>query len=60
MSETVVEVLSETKSSSSIGPKDVLLIGVGFGLGYAFKHYRNVYLEWKRKKIGMGFIVKHA
>ena len=34
-----------------VTPRDVLMVTVGFGLGFTFKHYRNVYLEWKRKKL---------
>lgn len=34
-----------------VTPRDVFMVTIGFGLGFTFKHYRNVYLEWKRKKL---------
>ncbi|CAG5104007.1 Oidioi.mRNA.OKI2018_I69.chr1.g1042.t1.cds [Oikopleura dioica] len=58
MSEVVRDSLTEplnevSKESSSILSKvtvrDVLVFGVGFSVGWAFKHFRNKYLEMKRK-----------
>ena len=42
--ETVKEVFKVTA-------RDVFMVTIGFGLGFTFKHYRNVYLEWKRKRL---------
>jgi len=47
-------VMEKSNSSLSLTARDVLFIGIGFGAGFAFKHYRNVYLEWKRKKLERG------
>jgi len=55
MSEIVEEVPKvadeAVRAVFKVTPRDVFMVTIGFGLGFTFKHYRNVYLEWKRKKL---------
>jgi len=52
--EPVVEALAESpvaKSALKVTPRDILMLSIGVGCGWALKHYRNIYLEWKRKRL---------
>jgi len=50
--EEIPKVADETvRAVFKVTPRDVVMVTIGFGLGFTFKHYRNVYLEWKRKKL---------
>ena len=53
MTETIIEPVVEvtTKSALKLTPRDVVLFAIGVGTGWALKHYRNIYLEWKRKRL---------
>ena len=42
------------KKVLKIGARDVFFLVLGAAAGYAAKHYRNIYLEWKRKRLESG------
>ena len=53
MTETIIEPVVEvtTKSALKVNPRDLFMLAIGVGTGWALKHYRNIYLEWKRKRL---------
>ena len=55
--QVVEKVIEEApKKFFQLTARDVFFVAVGAAAGYAAKHYRNIYLEWKRKRLGGGFV----
>ena len=58
MADPVVEVIEEVpKKVSALSPRDIMFLLIGGALGWTAKHYRNVYLEWKRERLVSCFLL---